>query len=70
MTLPAFIPLIERWQKEGLIVQKSPEVISGVFHSLFVLTLHKKDIGESDYRQTIDFFIDLVVDGLFNKEDV
>lgn len=58
------VPLIELWKNEGIILKKRPEVIAGVLRSLFILTLNQKEIGESIYEETIELYIDLIVDGI------
>lgn len=64
----SLLPLLEKWKSEGIILEVNPEIIAGVLRSLFVLTLHQKEIGEEVYQETMDLFIDLTVDGLFKKE--
>lgn len=58
-------PLIEKWKAEGILLEQDPEIISGMLRSLFLLTLHKKEIGETIYRETIERFTALIVDDLF-----
>lgn len=65
-----FFPLIEKFKNAGFIIEESPDAIAGVFRSLFLLTLHKKEIGVAVYTETIELFIDLIVDGLIKKEEV
>jgi|SRR5690625_3643119 len=60
----ALEPLIEMWKNEGIILKKSPEIIAGILRSLFVLTLHQNEIGEAIYEETLDLFIELIVDGI------
>jgi AcrR family transcriptional regulator len=62
------LPLINKWQQEGILLKRNPEVIAGILRSLFVLPLHQKEIGEAVYRETIELFIHLIVDGLVNEE--
>jgi AcrR family transcriptional regulator len=64
----ALLPLIKQWQKEGVLLEENPEVIAGVLRSLFMLTIHQKEIGESVYQQTMELFIDLIVEGLVKEE--
>jgi AcrR family transcriptional regulator len=64
----ALLPLIKQWQKEGLLLEENPEVIAGVLRSLFMLTIHQKEIGETVYQQTMELFIDLIVEGLVKEE--
>lgn len=44
------LPLIRKWQNEGILCNKDPEVIASVIRTLFLLPLHKKEIGESVYH--------------------
>jgi|SRR5690625_135215 len=60
----SLLPLIEKAKKEGIILDEKPEIIAGVLRSLFVLTLHQKEIGVAVYQETIERLIDLIVDGL------
>lgn len=60
-------PLIIKWQNEGILKKKKPEAIVGLFHMLFYLSLHKKDFGDN-YRGTFELLLDLIVDGLVEKE--
>ncbi|QQK75431.1 TetR/AcrR family transcriptional regulator [Salicibibacter cibarius] len=64
----ALFPLIEKWQKEGVLLEANPEIIAAMLRSLFLLTLHKKEIGVEVYTETIELFIDLIVDGLIKEE--
>src|SRR5690625_67293 len=60
----SLVPLIEKWKSEGVTLTENPEIITGVLRSLFLLTLHEKEIGVTIYEKTINLLIDLIVDGL------
>lgn len=60
----SLLPLIHKLKSEGIILKESPEIIAGVLRSLFILTLHQQEIGVTIYEDTIELFIDLIVDGL------
>lgn len=60
----SLLPLIEKLKIEGVIIEEKPEIIAGVLCSLFVLTLHQKEIGVEVYQETIELFIDLIVERL------
>ncbi|WP_077318109.1 TetR/AcrR family transcriptional regulator [Virgibacillus proomii] len=64
----SLLSLIEKWKNEGIIVEVNPQIIAGILRSLFVLTLHQKEIGVEVYQETMDLFIDLTVDGLIKEE--
>lgn len=64
----SLLMIIETWRSEGIIFKENSEVIAGVLRSLFVLTLHQHEIGETVYRETVDVLINLIVEGLFKEE--
>ncbi len=61
--------LIEKWEMQGIFFEENPEIIAGIFRSLFILSLHKKEIGQNVYQKIIERFIDLIVEGLVKKEN-
>lgn len=63
------LPLIENWQKRGILIQKDPEVIAGLFRSIFLLTLHKEEIGAAVYAQTLELLIESIVNELIFEEE-
>lgn len=58
------VPLIRQWQQAGWVIEQRPEVIASSLRALIMLSLHKKEIGEEIYDETIQLLIDLFVDGL------
>ena len=60
----ALEPLLEAWRRNGIITRAEPEIIASLFRAIFLLSLHKKEIGEALYPRTVDLLIDLVVEGL------
>ncbi|WP_430787581.1 TetR/AcrR family transcriptional regulator [Virgibacillus flavescens] len=65
----ALLPLIRKWQNQGVLIEQNPEVIAGVLRSLFILTLHQKEIGQLVYKKTMELHIDLIVEGLVTEEN-
>src|SRR5690554_1384311 len=63
------LPLLKNWQETGCLKKKDPEAISGLFRSLFLLTLHQQEIGEREFEKTIDLLIDIMAEGLIKKEE-
>ncbi len=61
--------MFRKWQSDGTIIEKDPEIIAGVFRSLFLLSLHKKEIGENIYKGTMELLIELIAFGLIKEED-
>lgn len=57
-------PLLKRWQAAGCLKDFDIDAVSGLIRALFLLTLHKKEIGEEHFEKTINLFIDLISDGL------
>ncbi|WP_230869079.1 TetR/AcrR family transcriptional regulator [Iocasia frigidifontis] len=64
LSVDALIPVIEIWQKEARIIEKDPELIISVIRAVVFISLHKKEIGEEIYPETIDLLIDIVTKGL------
>ncbi len=65
----ALLPLILEGQRQGVIISKKPEVITGTLRALFTITLHRKEIGEDVYEETADLMIELISEGLIRKGD-
>ncbi|MFW6026424.1 MAG: TetR/AcrR family transcriptional regulator [Candidatus Woesearchaeota archaeon] len=61
-------PLLSHLQQIGKLKECDIDAVSGLLRSLFLLTLHKKEIGEDHFEKTIDLFIDLIVEGLIIEE--
>jgi AcrR family transcriptional regulator len=62
------LPVIVRLQEQGEMKPHQPEVVLSLIRSIVLLSLHKKQIGEGIYDQTIDLLLDLVSRGLVTKE--
>ena len=61
-TLP-ILSFIREAQARGEVVPGDPEVLASVIRSVTMLTLHKKDIGNT-YPKVLEMMIELVADGL------
>ena len=59
-----FLPLINRWQQQGQIINEKPEIIVGLLRAIFTIILHKKEIGEDIFDDVFNLLIELVVQGL------
>ncbi len=53
----------------GIASKLNSNVMTGLFRALFMLSLHKQEIGENVYRDVINVQIDLIVEHLFIEED-
>jgi len=62
-------PIIERAQEKGVLISENPEAIAGLFRALFLISLHKKEIGPEIYPETLELILDLIARGLI-REDV
>lgn len=60
-------PLISRLKNEEKIIDRKPSVIAAVIRSLFLLTLHKEEIGADIYPETIELIIELISQGLIQE---
>lgn len=54
------------YQREGMMVKVEPRVLAGLFHGLFLLYLHKEDIGNDIFQDVINLLLGLTSDGLIN----
>lgn len=61
-------PMITMWQQQGSVIDSKPEVIGGLLRALFVMTLHKKEIGEEIYREVLELLIQLIARGIVKEE--
>ena len=52
--------LIKKIKKEGITVKASPRVIGNLMKSLFFFSLHREDMGDAAYTETMNLLIDLV----------
>jgi AcrR family transcriptional regulator len=51
---------IKRIKREGIPVKASPRLISNLMKSLFFMSLHRDELGEHDYLETMTVLTDLV----------
>ena len=51
---------INKIEREGIAVSASPRVVSNLVKSLFFIGLHRDDLGEAAYLETMDVLTDLV----------
>lgn len=58
------LPLIEYWQSQGIMRKIPAEIIISSIRTLFIMSLHKKEIGEEIYEETISFYIDALCEQL------
>lgn len=51
-------------QQQGLIIKATPEAVVGLFRSIFLLTLHKREIGEDIFDEVMELTARVVASGL------
>jgi AcrR family transcriptional regulator len=55
---------VRRIKQEGIPVKASPRLISNLMKSLFFISLHRDELGERDYVETMTILTDLVAASL------
>ncbi len=58
------LPMVEHWQAQGRMIKKDPKLVASMFRALFTVMLHKKEIGEEDFKGTMELLVELVVNSL------
>ncbi|MFZ0474203.1 MAG: TetR/AcrR family transcriptional regulator [Halobacillus sp.] len=61
--------ILTKWKQSGVIRPIDSDTLAGLLRALFTMSLHKKEIGEDVYPETIAMLIEFMVDGLVVKED-
>lgn len=61
-------PMLDIWRKKGVLTDRKPEVISGLLRGIFILTLHKKEIGEDIFPEVVELLIESIACSIV-KED-
>lgn len=64
-----FIPFIQSWQAEGIMVGIDPELIVSMIRSVVLLSLHKEEIGDERYQATIELLIGVLAEGMTSLKD-
>lgn len=55
------------FQLLGIRTEVDPKLLSGVFRSIFLLLLHKQEIGEDIFDSVIEYLLGSIVDKLFQE---
>jgi AcrR family transcriptional regulator len=63
----AMLHVVRKWQEAGILREERPELIVSLFRSIVLLALHRKEIGEDIYPQTIELLVRVLVDGLYKS---
>ena len=62
------LPYVEDWYENGQVRGPDPETIASAIRAVSMLALHREDIGEERYDETMDLVIDAVAAGLAEPE--
>lgn len=65
--LAYLVPYVERWQEAGLVRDADPRAFANVLRAAVYVTLHRDEIGEDLYEETLDLYFDALADGLTNE---
>lgn len=63
----ALMPVIRKWQSAGILSGTRPELIVSMLRAVVLLSLHKKEIGEAFYSDTIELLVSVMAEGMFCK---
>jgi AcrR family transcriptional regulator len=58
---------LQQLQSKGVFKRVKSEVISGVLYALFILHLHKRQIGEAVFPHVVELLADVICDGLVSQ---
>lgn len=58
---------VAAWERQGVRLRESPEMIAGLLRSVFFVTLHEHEINPAVYGQVFDLLIDLLARHLLGE---
>ncbi len=64
-----FTPLVEKLQRENVIVEEQSEVVIQLLRMVFLLFLQKQQIGEEHFAESMDLLLTFISNGLIKKVD-
>ncbi|AVQ97566.1 hypothetical protein OBCHQ24_00205 [Oceanobacillus iheyensis] len=64
-----FTPLVEKLQRENVIVEEQSEVVIQLLRMVFLLFLQKQQIGEKHFAESMDLLLTFISNGLIKKVD-
>ena len=62
----ALAPVLTRWQADGHLRGDPVEHLVGVIRAMYVLALHRRELGEDQFDATRETLVRTVVDGMFH----
>ncbi|PAD81563.1 TetR family transcriptional regulator [Niallia circulans] len=60
-------PLLVKWQKSNVLVNKDSAIITGAIRGFFMMLLHKQEIGEEVYPDVVDLLAECLSAGLVRE---
>ncbi|MFA1819668.1 TetR/AcrR family transcriptional regulator [Virgibacillus oceani] len=60
-------PLLIKWQRSNVLVDKDPAIITGAIRGFFMMLLHKQEIGEEVYPDVVDLLAECLSAGLVRE---
>ncbi|NAO99936.1 TetR family transcriptional regulator [Halomonas sp. MG34] len=64
-----FTPLVEKLQRENVIVEEQSEVVIQLLRMVFLLFLQKQQIGEEHFAESMGLLLTFISNGLIKKVD-
>lgn len=61
-------PVLKSWVHQGYIREEDTEVIAGLFRGVFLLSLHKEEIGTDVYAGVMQLLLHFMAQGLLGEE--
>lgn len=65
--LSYLLPYVERWQEAGAVRDVDPRVLANVLRAAVFVTVHREEIGEELYPETVDLLFDALAAGLTSE---
>ncbi|BAS26790.1 TetR/AcrR family transcriptional regulator [Limnochorda pilosa] len=59
---------VEYLQNRGLILDAEPEVVVGLFRAVFLLTLHRAEIGENVFERVFSLLAEVLARGMITEK--
>lgn len=62
------LPFFEEWADAGLLIDKNARLLAETIFAVFFLTRFRNEIGDEDFPEIMDFFIDLLAEKIVKKD--
>jgi AcrR family transcriptional regulator len=60
--------LIQALEQRGFTINEDKSIVAGILRTIFLIMLHKEEIGESIYPKVINKLIDIVLESLIKEK--